>query len=286
MGNVGSTRRRYKLSNSGASANKSENPQAVNPALPAWIWGLGAILLIALIYTSYQMVQAQQGLEQAHNELAGMREAATGAQDTQTKLVKEVSSLKKNLMAARKSLRKLKGELKDANSKAKGKLKAANTKVKRALAESKKQKMAGEKQQKMALRFKQEGEKQAASLREKLSAEKTRLGRLKGELKDAGSRLELVLAESKKQQMAGENQQKLALRYKQDSERQVVSLREKLAAEKTRLGRLEGELKTANAKLELALAESKKQKLAAEIQQKLAQKYKEEARRAAAPPAQ
>ena len=189
-------------------------------------------------------------------------------------------------MAARKGLRKLKGEFKDANSKAKGKLKAANTRVKLALAESKKQKMAGEKQQKMALRFKQEGEKQAASLREKLAAEKTRLGRLEGELKDAGSRLELVLAESKKQQMAGENQQKLALRYKQDSERQAVSLREKLAAEKMRLGRLEGELKTANARLELALAESKKQKLAAEIQQKLAQKYKEEARRAAAPSAQ
>ena len=150
------------MSNSGASANQSKNPQAAKPTLPAWIWGLGAILLIALIYTSYQMVQAQQGLEQAHNELAGMREAATGAQDTQTKLVKEVSSLEKNLMAARKSLRKLKGEFKDANSKAKGKLKAANTKVKLALAESKKQKLAAEKQQKLAQKYKEEARRAAA----------------------------------------------------------------------------------------------------------------------------
>ena len=188
------------MSNLGTSANQTEMPLAANPTLPVWIWGLGTVLLIALIYISYQMVQTQHRLDLTNSELADIRKAVTEAQDTRAKLVKEVSSLNKKMR-----LGGLEDELKDANTKLEGELKDANTKLELALAESKKHEIAAEKQQKLALRFKQEGEKQVASLREKLSAEKMRLGGLEGELKDANTKLELSLAESKKQKMASKN---------------------------------------------------------------------------------
>ena len=188
------------MSNMGTSANQTEMPPAANPTLPVWIWGLGTVLLIALIYISYQMVQTQHRLDLTNSELADIRKAVTEAQDTRAKLIKEVSSLNKKMR-----LVGLEGELKDANTKVEGALKDANTKLELALAESKKHEIAAEKQQKLALRFKQEGEKQVASLREKLSAEKMRLGGLEGELKDANTKVELALAESKKQKMASKN---------------------------------------------------------------------------------
>ncbi len=204
------------MSNLGTSANQTEIPLAANPTLPVWIWGLGTVLLIALIYISYQMVQTQHRLDLTNSELADIRKGVTEAQDTRAKLVKEVSSLNKMMTAFETGLSRQKGELKDANTKVEGELKDANSRLELALAESKKHKIAAEKQQKLALRFKQEGEKQVASLREKLSAEKMRLGglegelkdansKLEGELKDANSRLELALAESKKQKMASKN---------------------------------------------------------------------------------
>jgi hypothetical protein len=68
--------------------------------------------------------------------------------------------------------------------------------------------------------------------------------------------------------------------------KEVSSLKENLTLAKTRLSRLEGELKDATGKLELVLAESKKHKMAAEKQKILIQKYEEEAKRAATQPAQ
>ena len=104
------------MSKSGASAKQSENPQAANPAIPAWIQGLCAVLLIALLFTYNQMVQVQQSLDQANNELADMRTATTEAQIIRAKMVKQVSSLKNNLTAAKNGLGRLEGELKDANT--------------------------------------------------------------------------------------------------------------------------------------------------------------------------
>ena len=90
------------------------------------------------------MVQAQQRLDQANSELADMRNAVTEAQDTREKMVKEVSSLKEDLTAAKTRLSSLEDELKDAT----GKLELA-------LAESKKQKMAAQEQQKLAKQYKE-----------------------------------------------------------------------------------------------------------------------------------
>ena len=140
------------MSRKSASVKQTKVPQAVISALPAWSWGLGAVMLVALFFTYYQMVQAQQRLDQANSELADMRNAVTEAQDTREKMVKEVSSLKENLTTAKTRLSRLEDELKDAT----GKLELA-------LAESKKQKMAAQEQQKLAKQYKEEAER-AASL--------------------------------------------------------------------------------------------------------------------------
>jgi septal ring factor EnvC (AmiA/AmiB activator) len=144
-------------------------PQAANSTLPAWSWGLGAIMLIALFFAYYQMVQAQQRLDLANHEIAAMRKAATEAQDARVEMVKAVSSLKENLTEAQ-----------DARV---------------------------------------EMVKEVSSLKENLTEAKIRLSSLEGELKDATGRLELALAESKKQKMAAQEQQKLAQQYKEEAER-------------------------------------------------------------------
>jgi septal ring factor EnvC (AmiA/AmiB activator) len=140
------------MSKKSASVKQTKVPQAVISTLPAWSWGLGAVMLVALFLTYYQMTQAQQRLDQANSELADMRNAVTEAQDAREKMVKEVSSLKENLTAAKTRLSSLDDELKDAT----GKLELA-------LAESKKQKMAAQEQQKLAKQYKEEAER-AASL--------------------------------------------------------------------------------------------------------------------------
>ena len=132
------------MSKKSASVKQTKVPQAVISALPAWSWGLGAVMLVALFFTYYQMVQAQQRLDQANSELADMRNAVTEAQDAREKMVKEVSNLKENLTAAKTRLSSLDDELKDAT----GKLELA-------LAESKKQKMAAQEQQKLAKQYKE-----------------------------------------------------------------------------------------------------------------------------------
>ena len=140
------------MSKKSASVKQTKVPQAVISTLPAWSWGLGAVMLVALFLTYYQMTQAQQRLDQANSELADMRKVVTEAQDTRAKMVKEVSSLKENLTTAKTRLSRLEDELKDAT----GKLELA-------LAESKKQKMAAQEQQKLAKQYKEEAER-AASL--------------------------------------------------------------------------------------------------------------------------
>ena len=135
-----------------ASVKQTKVPPAVISTLPAWSWGLGAVMLVALFLTYYQMTQAQQRLDQANSELADMRKVVTEAQDTRAKMVKEVSSLKENLTTAKTRLSRLEDELKDAT----GKLELA-------LAESKKQKIAAQEQQKLAKQYKEEAER-AASL--------------------------------------------------------------------------------------------------------------------------
>jgi septal ring factor EnvC (AmiA/AmiB activator) len=140
------------MSKKSASVKQTKVPQAVISTLPAWSWGLGAVMLVALFLTYYQMTQAQQRLDQANSELADMRKVVTEAQDTRAKMVKEVSSLKENLTTAKTRLSRLEDELKDAA----GKLELA-------LAESKKQKMAAQEQQKLAKQYKEEAER-AASL--------------------------------------------------------------------------------------------------------------------------
>jgi peptidoglycan hydrolase CwlO-like protein len=127
-------------------------PQATNSTLPAWSWGLGAIMLIALFFTYYQMAQAQQRLDLANSEITNLRKAVTEAQDAQVEMVKEVSSLKENLTTAKTRLSRLEDELKDAT----GKLELA-------LAESKKQKMAAQEQQKLAQQYKEEAERAAST---------------------------------------------------------------------------------------------------------------------------
>jgi septal ring factor EnvC (AmiA/AmiB activator) len=157
------------MSKKSASVKQTKVPQAVISALPAWSWGLGAVMLVALFFTYYQMVQAQQRLDQANSELADMRNAVTEAQDTREKMVKEVSSLKEDLTAAQDAREKM--------------------------------------------------VKEVSSLKEDLTAAKTRLSSLEDELKDATGKLELALAESKKQKMAAQEQQKLAKQYKEEAER-------------------------------------------------------------------
>jgi chromosome segregation ATPase len=206
------------MSKKSASVKQTKVLQAAISTLPAWGWGLGAVMLVALFFTYYQMVQVQQRLVIGNHELADMRKAVTTAQAARVEMVKEVSSLKESLTTAQAARVEM---VKEVSS-----LKENLTTAQAARVEM---------------------VKEVSSLKENLTTAQA-------------ARVEMV---------------------KEDS-----SLKENLTVAKTRLSRLEGELKDAIGKLELALAESKKHKIAAEKQQILVQKYEEEAKRAATQPAQ
>jgi chromosome segregation ATPase len=157
------------MSKKSASVKQTKVLQAAISTLPAWGWGLGAVMLVALFFTYYQMVQVQQRLVIGNHELADMRKAVTTAQAARVEMVKEVSSLKESLTTAQ----------------------AARVEM----------------------------VKEDSSLKENLTVAKTRLSRLEGELKDAIGKLELALAESKKHKIAAEKQQILVQKYEEEAKR-------------------------------------------------------------------
>ena len=138
------------MSKKSASVKQTKVLQAAISTLPAWGWGLGAVMLVALFFTYYQMVQVQQRLVIGNHELADMRKAVTTARNARVEMVKEVSSLKENLTLAKTRLSRLEGELKDAT----GKLELV-------LAESKKHKMAAEKQKILIQKYEEEAKRAA-----------------------------------------------------------------------------------------------------------------------------
>ena len=48
-------------------------------AIPPWAWIVGAVLLIAIIFTGYRIVQTRQDLVTAQSELESAKQAAEKA---------------------------------------------------------------------------------------------------------------------------------------------------------------------------------------------------------------
>jgi chromosome segregation ATPase len=273
------------------SKKQTDNLQTGSPALPAWIKGAGVALLLALTYTTYQMVQAQDGLEQAGLEISKTQKARMAAQGAHAETTKEFDAIKKVVATYRKETATFIKEAAAHKKEAAARIKEAADSMKETAA------------------FKEAAatlKEAAATLKNDLSASKTRLGALKDELKAAKGKLEMALTENEKGKLATEVREKLEQQYKAAQDMQaaamkqaetlekavtgfkekITSLGKDLSASRTSLGALQDELKTANGKLAQALAESEKYKSAAQANEKLAQQYKEKAEAAEAKAAQ
>jgi len=287
------------------SKKQTNNLQTGSPALPAWIKGAGAILLIALTYTTYQMVQAQDGLEQAGLEIAKTQKARMAAEGAQAETTKELDAIKKVVATYRKETATFIKEAAANKKEAAARIKEAATNKKEASALAKE--AADSMKETAAFKAAAAALKEAAAtLKNNLSASKTALGALKDELKAAKGRLEMALTENEKGKIATEVREKLEQQYKASQDMQaaamkqaetlekavtgfkekITSLGKDLSASRTSHGALQDELKTANGKLTQALAESEKYKSAAQANEKLAQQYKEKAEAAEAKAAQ
>jgi chromosome segregation ATPase len=277
---------------------QTNNLQTGIPALPAWIKGAGAALLIALTYTTYQMVQAQDGLEQAGLEISKTQKARMAAQDAHAETTKELDAIKKVVATYREETATFIKEAAANKKEAAANKNEVAARIKEA-AESMKETAAF----KAAAATLKEA---AATLKNNLSASKTALGALKDELKAAKGKLEMAQTKKEKGKIATEVREKLeqqikasqdmqaaAMKQAETLEKAVTGFKEKitslgkdLSTSRTSLGALQDELKTASGKLAQALAESEKYKSAAQANEKLAQQYKEKAEAAEAKAAQ
>lgn len=97
--------------------------------MPGWAWGVGILLLIAIAFTGYRMVQSQQqlgsvqaALEAAENkakeEAAKLEKKATDLGSELETLKNERGELQAKLEKAASEISKLKDELKEALAKA------------------------------------------------------------------------------------------------------------------------------------------------------------------------
>ncbi len=239
--------------------SKTNTPQPGNTALPKWVWVTGAVLLGGLMYTSVQMNQAQDQLEQASAASVDAKKAMTMAEGAQAEtmkktdtLMKEAGMLKEEAAAHKKmaatleeKITGLNGDLAASKTRAgalQDELKSASGKLSMAMAENEKGKLVAKAKEKLTQQLKTSQEMQASSMKEAAT------------LKNA------------------------AAGFKE----KIGSLEKELTASKARLGALQEEVKAASGKLSMAMAESEKHKQAAEAQEKLALEYKEKAERAAA----
>ena len=81
-------------------------------AMPIWVWIVGAVIVIGLIFTGYRMIQTQQHLETVKSKIESVKQAATQAKaeadaqrnELQTKLdqaTSEIERLKSELVQAK-----------------------------------------------------------------------------------------------------------------------------------------------------------------------------------------
>lgn len=65
-----------------------------------WAWGLAALLLITVAFTSHQLTQAQEQLEKSESEIVSLRTVRTSAASAHPDIAKIIVSLKRVDQAA------------------------------------------------------------------------------------------------------------------------------------------------------------------------------------------
>ena len=120
--------------------------------VPVWVWGIGVLLLVALAFSSYRMVQGQQRLAQSEKEVMQAREATATAEAAKASLEKELATLKQSQTASEATIEKLKGEIADTNSR-----------LEAAAADAEKQKNMAAELQQLVLQYKEQAERAATA---------------------------------------------------------------------------------------------------------------------------
>lgn len=100
-----------------------------NSGMPGWVWGVGILLLIAIAFTGYRMVQSQQQLAdvqaaletaktKAGEEVEELKKKAADLGAELESLKNERGELQSSLETTKQEIGKLKDELKEALAKA------------------------------------------------------------------------------------------------------------------------------------------------------------------------